>query len=242
MIQRLTLMAAGLAALGMAGQASAQAAPVTGSVGELRTEMDRRYDAALALTQAREVIAADDSRFLWASEAKVACGIAIGYLKHRTVDADSITRCRMAGDAMTATPAPMQDGPGPVATAPVPPPLPGGCPLGLPVAVYFGWAEDAVPPEMQTMAGDIARSIAACGISGLTVTGYADRSGTDAYNDGLSRRRADNVAEALAAAGLSRDNLRVEARGENDPAIATADGVREPKNRRVQIDAAGNGK
>lgn len=74
----------------------------------------------------------------------------------------------------------------------------------------------------------------------VTVTGHADRSGDAAYNEALSERRAETVAAALAGLGLTLgklEDLDLEAKGESDPAVATADGVREPANRRVVIDA-----
>ena len=67
------------------------------------------------------------------------------------------------------------------------------------------------------------------------VGGHADRSGTEAYNQGLSEQRARNVARALVARGVPAPALDVQWFGESRPRIQTADGVREPQNRRVEI-------
>jgi OmpA-OmpF porin, OOP family len=67
------------------------------------------------------------------------------------------------------------------------------------------------------------------------IAGHADRSGTDAYNLALSEQRAQNVARALAARGVPASALDVQGFGESRPRIPTADGVREPQNRRVEI-------
>ena len=72
----------------------------------------------------------------------------------------------------------------------------------------------------------------------VIVGGHADRAGTEAYNDGLSKRRADNVAKRLIAGGIEASLVTIEAFGETQPAVPTDDGVREPANRRVEIDAA----
>jgi outer membrane protein OmpA-like peptidoglycan-associated protein len=69
----------------------------------------------------------------------------------------------------------------------------------------------------------------------LQVTVYTDRSGSAGYNQRLSERRANNAARALAAMGVPREQMVVSGRGENDNRVPTANGVREPQNRRVEI-------
>ena len=69
----------------------------------------------------------------------------------------------------------------------------------------------------------------------VTLAGHADRSGSDAYNVGLSQRRANNVRSYLAGRGVPDGSITTEAFGESRPLVDTADGVREPQNRRVEI-------
>ncbi|MBX6747532.1 MAG: OmpA family protein, partial [Acetobacteraceae bacterium] len=69
----------------------------------------------------------------------------------------------------------------------------------------------------------------------IEVAGHADRSGTPQYNMRLSRRRAETVAAELVRHGISRNEITIEAFGESRPLVPTADGVREPQNRRVEI-------
>jgi OOP family OmpA-OmpF porin len=71
--------------------------------------------------------------------------------------------------------------------------------------------------------------------SASRATGHADRSGSEDYNMALSLRRADSVREALIAGGVSADTITVAGRGESEPAVPTADGVKEQANRRVVI-------
>jgi OmpA-OmpF porin, OOP family len=52
---------------------------------------------------------------------------------------------------------------------------------------------------------------------------------------GLSRRRADAVAAELVRRGVPKSEIFVTAFGETHPLVPTADGVREPQNRRVEI-------
>ncbi len=72
----------------------------------------------------------------------------------------------------------------------------------------------------------------------VTISGHADRAGTEAYNQDLSQRRADNVAKELIAGGMEASRITIEAFGETRPAVPTDDGVREPANRRAVVDLA----
>jgi OmpA-OmpF porin, OOP family len=91
-----------------------------------------------------------------------------------------------------------------------------------------------ITEEMQTMASLIkhAREL---GFSSIEVAGHTDRRGTDEYNLHLSRSRADAVGLALAMQGVPKTSLKISAHGEAQPRVATADGIEEPLNRRVEI-------
>jgi len=69
----------------------------------------------------------------------------------------------------------------------------------------------------------------------VTATGHTDKSGPDDYNMALSLRRANAVKDALVRDGVPAGVISVVGRGESQPLVPTADGVREPQNRRVEI-------
>ena len=73
--------------------------------------------------------------------------------------------------------------------------------------------------------------------TGVTIrlVGKADLTGTDPYNMALSHRRADTVRAELRADGI--DNSRIEESwvGFREPPVPTAPGVREPRNRVVEV-------
>ena len=69
----------------------------------------------------------------------------------------------------------------------------------------------------------------------ISIVGHADRSGSDAYNIRLSQRRAAAVGQALAAGGVPSDTISTSGVGESQPLVPTPDGVREPSNRRAEI-------
>lgn len=69
----------------------------------------------------------------------------------------------------------------------------------------------------------------------VSVVGHADRAGDLETNLELSMRRAKAVADLLVGMGIDASLLEVDSHGENNPVVATADDVAEPRNRRVEI-------
>src|SRR5271155_2963304 len=117
------------------------------------------------------------------------------------------------------------------------PPMP---PAPPPVArkvflVFFDWDKDSITPEGGQILQQAAAAFRAGGPITIQVTGYTDRSGSPGYNQRLSERRANNVANALVKLGVPRKAWAVSGRGENDTRVPTARGVGEPQNRRVEI-------
>lgn len=72
-------------------------------------------------------------------------------------------------------------------------------------------------------------------LSRIEVHGHADRSGSPAYNQRLSLRRAEAVAAELERLCGNPPLIRVMGFGEARPLVPTADGVQEPQNRYVEI-------
>ncbi|HZE47164.1 MAG TPA: OmpA family protein [Xanthobacteraceae bacterium] len=121
--------------------------------------------------------------------------------------------------------------PPPAPPAPPPPPI-----LARKVfLVFFDWDRDTITPEGRAIIAQAADAWRAGGNVTIQVTGYTDASGSAGYNQRLSERRANNVANALAQSGVPRQAMVVSGRGKNDQRVPTADGVREPQNRRVEI-------
>ena len=193
---------------------------------QLRGELQTRYDSALAATTDRAVVAANDTRYIWASEAKVQCGIAIGYMKSSTKDETSIRKCGDAYARYNQAPAPP-----PMAVAPPN----AACGNKLAGVVFFDF-DSAIPPAEAGQTVDAVVSAASlCAWRGLAVAGHTDRAGSDAYNDALSLRRAQAIADLMQAKGINSSMVTVSAHGEAEPRVPTPDGERNPQNRRVEI-------
>ena len=197
--------------------------------GDLGAEIQQKYDAALAATLDPAIVQANDTRYLWASEAKVQCGIALGFLKSGTEDETSISKCRMAYDLMLRPPAALAPPP------PPPPPPPPAAVCSQPGMVFFDFDSAELSSGARETIDAVAVNARPCNWQGISVVGHADRSGSNSYNIGLSQRRAQAVAGYLASRGVPSGIISTDARGEEQPRVPTADGVREPQNRRVEV-------
>jgi OmpA-OmpF porin, OOP family len=125
---------------------------------------------------------------------------------------------------------------------PPPPPPPVAAPPAPPPAaqrrvflVFFDWDRATITAQGMRVVEEAAAAWKSGAPITIQVTGYTDRSGSAGYNQRLSERRAANVARALARLGVPRNEMAVAGRGENDNRVPTANGVREPQNRRVEI-------
>ena len=73
----------------------------------------------------------------------------------------------------------------------------------------------------------------------VSVVGHTDTVGSVAYNQALSEARAATVVGAMVGNGVNPAIITASGRSELDLAVATADGVREARNRRVEISVDG---
>ena len=101
--------------------------------------------------------------------------------------------------------------------------------------VYFDLNEWHLSAEALTTITDAINTARSEGQSQIVSAGYADTTGTAAYNMKLSRRRADFVKDTMVEMGARAEAIKVEAYGETHLAVPTGDGVKEPKNRRDVI-------
>jgi len=101
-----------------------------------------------------------------------------------------------------------------------------------PYVVYFAFNS----AKLDAKALATVKQAAAAAKSGkVAVSGHTDRAGKDDYNQRLSMDRARAVVRALIKAGVSKAAIASSHHGEEQPAVATEDGKKEPRNRRVEI-------
>ncbi len=116
------------------------------------------------------------------------------------------------------------------AAAPAPPPV-----VAPSFMVFFDWDRSTLSAQALNTIKQAADAFKSKGNARITATGHTDRSGPESYNMALSLRRANAVKDALVRDGVPATAISVVGKGESDPLVPTADGVREPQNRRVVI-------
>jgi len=117
----------------------------------------------------------------------------------------------------------------------VPPPVQAPAPAPKSYLVFFDFNKSDLTPQATQIVNTAAANAGPAHVTRLTVTGHTDTVGSDAYNMRLSRRRAESVAAKLEKDGIPSSEIEIVAKGKRDLLVPTADGVREPQNRRVQI-------
>jgi outer membrane protein OmpA-like peptidoglycan-associated protein len=113
--------------------------------------------------------------------------------------------------------------------APVPPPA------SRTYLVFFDWDRADLTARAKQIVKEAADASTKTQYTKIQVNGYTDLSGTAAYNQRLSVRRAQAVAAELVRDGVPRAAISIQGFGESNPLVPTAKGVREPQNRRVEI-------
>ena len=83
--------------------------------------------------------------------------------------------------------------------------------------VFFAWNRAELPPDGRKVVEEAAQSFLRTGSARISLVGSADRTGSPAYNEKLSARRADAVRAELVRLGVPADAIAIRAEGENAP-------------------------
>lgn len=93
---------------------------------------------------------------------------------------------------------------------------------------------DLKPGSVDTVGRIVSASQRRQAIS-IVISGHTDTAGAVLLNEKLARDRADFVKQLLQQRGAQFKRLSVSSHGKGNPAVPTADGVSEPRNRRVEV-------
>ena len=148
-----------------------------------------------------------------------------------------INRCRSDFQKSMAR---IEDALKPMAMAAKPAPMPmkkmmEAAPFTGPYVVLFDFDSAELTAHGKATLTRAAADAAKAKPSQIKLAGHTDRAGNAKYNLVLSKSRVDMAAQALVGLGVAPSMIGKSIHGEETPAMATADGVRQHMNRRVVI-------
>lgn len=129
----------------------------------------------------------------------------------------------------------------PAAPPPPPPPPPPPAPepaLAVqpgPFLIFFDWDRADITPEAASILDRAVEEFQRTGQTAVQIAGFTDTSGSATYNQGLSERRAANTKAYMVGKGVPDGSFTTQGFGETRLLVQTADNVREPQNRRAEI-------
>lgn len=101
--------------------------------------------------------------------------------------------------------------------------------------IYFDFDKSDIRENERQHVADIAAELRRQGIDEVMVMAHTDRAGDADYNQRLSERRGQTVAQALTNYGIRASYIEEQAFGETSNAVQLGDGVRSQENRRVIV-------
>lgn len=154
---------------------------------------------------------------------------------------------RSGRDAAPAVVPPAPPAPAPSAVAPLGEPAapdakrtePASEKVTLDTDTYFDFDQATLKPDGRRKLDALAERLSAMQLEVVVATGHTDWTGTDAYNQRLSERRAMAVKRYLTGKGIAGDRIFTEGKGEKQPTTTNATRAGRAQNRRVEVEMVG---
>jgi len=108
--------------------------------------------------------------------------------------------------------------------------------------VFFDFDKAVIKPEGKSKLDDVTNKVKGINLEVVIAIGHADSTGSDAYNQRLSVRRAESVKAYLVSRGLEGNRVYTEGKGEKQPVADNKTREGRAKNRRVEIEVIGTRK
>ncbi len=145
--------------------------------------------------------------------------------------------CRaLAADEPEAAPPPAPVAPRSAAPAPAPPPAPPAVAERIVLrGVNFDFDKAEIRPDAAVILDEAARLLGNRAGVKVRVAGHTDWTGPDAYNQGLSERRAASVKRYLAGLGIDAGRMQTMGYGESQPIASNETREGRALNRRVEL-------
>ena len=147
-------------------------------------------------------------------------------------------------EAPPAPPVVVEAPPAPAAAAPAKPaapvaPAPTAVKVTFETDTFFAFDKSVLQPAGKTKLEDLVSKLQGTDIEVIVATGHTDSTGTDAYNQKLSMRRANAVKAFLVSKGLPAERVFTEGKGEKQPVASNKTAEGRAKNRRVDVEVVG---
>jgi outer membrane protein OmpA-like peptidoglycan-associated protein len=110
--------------------------------------------------------------------------------------------------------------------------------LNMPSNITFASDQSDIKPNFYEVLNSVALVLKEFNQTRVDVNGHTDSDGSNEYNDDLSRRRADAVAQYLISQQLDGRRFSVQGFGESQPITSNASASGKAQNRRVEIQIA----
>lgn len=107
--------------------------------------------------------------------------------------------------------------------------------LNMPGNITFGVDEATIQPNFVKVLNHVALVLQEFEQTMIEVAGHTDSTGSVAYNQALSERRANAVAQHLMQRGVKRERIEVRGYGPNYPIASNATAEGRQQNRRVEL-------
>lgn len=101
--------------------------------------------------------------------------------------------------------------------------------------LYFESGTASLRADSESAISAIVAAVGRRAAVAIAISGHTDATGSDQVNDQLALARAEKVRELLVQQGVAPVLLSVSSHGKGNPAIPSAEGVAEPRNRRVEV-------
>jgi outer membrane protein OmpA-like peptidoglycan-associated protein len=105
----------------------------------------------------------------------------------------------------------------------------------MPSGITFDVDRYDVKPQFQSTLNEVAQTLSQYNQTYIDVLGHTDSTGSDAYNQSLSERRAQSVANYLASRGVAPARMATRGFGESQPIADNGTEYGRAQNRRVEI-------
>jgi len=107
--------------------------------------------------------------------------------------------------------------------------------LRMPSGITFEVDRSDIQPQFQSTLDQVAQTLSSYNQTYIDVLGHTDSTGSDAYNQALSERRAQAVSDYLAGRGVARARIGTRGYGEGQPIATNDTDAGRAENRRVEI-------